>query len=107
MIGKIQYVAIVIHPPPIKNESSAIILYVTGVGTEMFDETLEDGDLLEREWEGDPVLLWWTGFTGELGTTKSCGDVKCFVTVKRKYLKEKRTQVSRMKLTVSSHAEIL
>ena len=54
--------------------------------------SFRDVDLVDG---GDPVLLWWTGFTGELGSTKSCGEVSCFVTVKRKYLKENHAQVSK------------
>ncbi|XP_059142726.1 alpha-(1,3)-fucosyltransferase 10-like [Physella acuta] len=33
----------------------------------------------------DPVILWWTEFTGEPGQSKLCGQRRCFFTNNRKY----------------------
>ncbi|XP_033114209.1 alpha-(1,3)-fucosyltransferase 10-like isoform X2 [Anneissia japonica] len=32
-----------------------------------------------------PIILWWTGFTGERGRLKTCGERKCFFTVNRNF----------------------
>ncbi len=39
-----------------------------------------------------PIILWWTGFTGEKGAIKQCGDVRCFVTVDRHYRNHPQTK---------------
>ena len=33
----------------------------------------------------EPIILWWTPFTFDMGKYKTCGDVKCFFTINRKY----------------------
>ena len=56
---------------------------------------LSDDD--EREVKKDlksPVIIWWTGFTGERGRIKRCGNVKCFFTVDRKYKDHPGTKVN-------------
>ncbi|XP_002740012.1 GDP-fucose protein O-fucosyltransferase 3-like [Saccoglossus kowalevskii] len=40
-----------------------------------------------------PILLWWTGFTGERGRVKTCGLDKCFFTVDRHYSEHPKTKV--------------
>ncbi|KAK7501022.1 hypothetical protein BaRGS_00007902 [Batillaria attramentaria] len=40
-----------------------------------------------------PVILWWTGFTGEPGAYKTCGSVECFFTIKRKYKNHPKLKV--------------
>ncbi|XP_070544298.1 alpha-(1,3)-fucosyltransferase 10-like, partial [Ptychodera flava] len=40
-----------------------------------------------------PIILWWTGFTGERGKVKTCGEDKCFFTVDRHFQHHPRTKV--------------
>ncbi|XP_077999691.1 GDP-fucose protein O-fucosyltransferase 3-like [Glandiceps talaboti] len=40
-----------------------------------------------------PIILWWTGFTGERGKVKTCGQDKCFFTVDRHFHTHPKTQV--------------
>ncbi|CAL1529741.1 unnamed protein product [Lymnaea stagnalis] len=41
----------------------------------------------------DPIVLWWTEFTGEPGKTRRCGDQQCFFTNNRKYSSHKHMKV--------------
>lgn len=41
----------------------------------------------------EPLILWWTPFTGERGRYKKCGNVKCFFTVDRHYMNNPQTKV--------------
>lgn len=41
----------------------------------------------------EPLILWWTPFTGERGRYKQCGNVKCFFTVNRHYMNNPQTKV--------------
>ncbi|XP_050394323.1 alpha-(1,3)-fucosyltransferase 10 [Patella vulgata] len=40
-----------------------------------------------------PIILWWTPFTGEKGRYKTCGDNKCFFSVNRHLKDHPKTQV--------------
>lgn len=41
----------------------------------------------------DPVILWWTPFTGDPGTTRQCGSVSCFLTQDRRFRYHPMTKV--------------
>ncbi|KAK3091428.1 hypothetical protein FSP39_019817 [Pinctada imbricata] len=41
----------------------------------------------------DPIIIWWTGFTGERGRVKQCGKDQCFFTVNRHYRNHPKTKV--------------
>ncbi|XP_062607946.1 alpha-(1,3)-fucosyltransferase 10-like [Saccostrea cucullata] len=41
----------------------------------------------------EPIILWWTPFTGEPGRYKKCGNVKCYFTVNRHYRNNPQTKV--------------
>ncbi|CAH1793924.1 unnamed protein product [Owenia fusiformis] len=40
-----------------------------------------------------PIILWWTPFTGDPGSTKKCGTNECYFTVDRDYRHHKNTKV--------------
>ena len=40
-----------------------------------------------------PIILWWTPFTLEAGTTRTCGNVRCFFTNDKKYAKHRNMKV--------------
>ncbi|CAH1793923.1 unnamed protein product [Owenia fusiformis] len=40
-----------------------------------------------------PIILWWTPFTGDPGSTKKCGTNECYFTVDRHYRHHKNTKV--------------
>jgi len=42
----------------------------------------------------DPVILWWTPFTGQEGSVRDCGSVKCFFTEDRRFRNHNLTKVS-------------
>jgi hypothetical protein len=42
----------------------------------------------------DPVILWWTPFTGQKGSVRHCGTVRCFFTEDRRYRNHNLTKVS-------------
>lgn len=44
----------------------------------------------------EPIILWWTPFTGERGRYKKCGNVNCFFTVDRHYMNNPQTKVSQI-----------
>lgn len=41
----------------------------------------------------EPIIIWWTPFTGERGSYRKCGNVKCFFTVNRHYMNNPQTKV--------------
>lgn len=41
----------------------------------------------------DPVILWWTPFTGDQGTSRQCGSVSCFFTQDRRFQYHPLTKV--------------
>ena len=43
---------------------------------------------------GDPIILWWTHFTGEPGASRQCGANKCFFTNNRTYRHHRNLEVS-------------
>ncbi|CAG2234553.1 FUT10 [Mytilus edulis] len=45
----------------------------------------EQKDSISNETVTEPIILWWTPFTGDAGSYKKCGDVKCFFTNNRLY----------------------
>ncbi|XP_052068276.1 alpha-(1,3)-fucosyltransferase 10-like [Mytilus californianus] len=45
----------------------------------------EQNDPIPNETVTEPIILWWTPFTGDAGLYKKCGDVKCFFTNNRLY----------------------
>jgi hypothetical protein len=42
----------------------------------------------------DPVILWWTPFTGQKGSVRHCGNVRCFFTEDRRFRNHNLTKVS-------------
>lgn len=42
----------------------------------------------------DPIILWWTEFTGEPGKSRSCGQDRCFFTNNRNFRNHKHMKVS-------------
>lgn len=42
----------------------------------------------------DPVILWWTPFTGQKGSVRDCGTVRCFFTEDRRFRNHNLTKVS-------------
>ncbi|KAJ8878661.1 hypothetical protein PR048_019244 [Dryococelus australis] len=40
----------------------------------------------------DPVVLWWTPFTGETSSVRQCGDVRCYITEDRVYFQHNLLQ---------------
>ncbi|CAG5135651.1 unnamed protein product [Candidula unifasciata] len=41
----------------------------------------------------DPIILWWTEFTGEPGKSRSCGNDRCFFTNNRNFRNHKHMKV--------------
>ena len=71
-----------------------------------YEEELDDDiDILslkqsENDPMGNPIILWWTPFTGEIGSNRKCGAGTCFFTQVREsaseklgYLEEKNPKV--------------
>jgi len=57
----------------------------------VLDPLLEDE--LSKKNIQDPIILWWTPFTGDQGTVKKCGKVNCFFTINRHYRSHPKTRV--------------
>ena len=51
----------------------------------------------------DPIIIWWTPFTGEKGRSKMCGKVKCFFTVDRHYQNHPQTKVGPSAVCANIH----
>jgi len=50
-----------------------------------YDKELKDLDILalkqsDNDPMGNPIVLWWTPFTGEIGSNRKCGTGSCFFT---------------------------
>lgn len=58
-----------------------------------FKDIHEDDAAAVKEPVSEPIILWWTPFTGDPGSYRTCGDVKCFFTVDRHYLNHHETKV--------------
>ncbi|XP_045211550.2 alpha-(1,3)-fucosyltransferase 10-like [Mercenaria mercenaria] len=58
-----------------------------------FKDAHDDDSSALREHISDPVILWWTPFTGDPGTYRKCGENMCFFTVDRHYYRHKQTKV--------------
>ena len=63
------------QPPPLVAEAAANF-------ADQKKETLDH--LLMKQMDndpmGNPIVLWWTPFTGEIGTNRQCGAGTCFFT---------------------------
>ena len=47
----------------------------------------------------DPIIIWWTPFTGERGKSRKCGENSCFFTVDRFFKNHKNTKVCKVWVT--------
>lgn len=52
----------------------------------------EERENILRQEITEPIILWWTPFTGDAGIYKTCGNVKCFFTNNRLYKDHNKTQ---------------
>ncbi|XP_063232251.1 alpha-(1,3)-fucosyltransferase 10 [Bacillus rossius redtenbacheri] len=63
---------------------TTVEIYLENFDTELYEE-IQRGTVLKYSDVKDPVVLWWTPFTGEPGTLRQCGDSWCYVTDDRQF----------------------
>ncbi|XP_052816699.1 alpha-(1,3)-fucosyltransferase 10-like [Mya arenaria] len=61
-------------------------------GMPAFVESHADDSQALKEVISEPIILWWTPFTGEKGAYRRCGQVSCFFTVDRHYWQHQKTK---------------
>ena len=60
--------------------------------SEFFDPHDDDGAVMKEDILR-PIIIWWTGFTGEPGHYKICGEHQCFFTIDKHYYHHPKAKV--------------